>query len=209
MLPETVLASTSARTSEGRVRRKVPFTAESSSGDDGRRLMLASSSPLTVSRSVRPPRLWAWRRPFTHEARTAPATSWISSDPLTSLISSRRARRGTTRVYSTLAGLSWRSFQKVLSWPGYSVRMERESGCELMSIFASSRRSLLQARLTASTLNLVAVPTRDMHRAVDVFEINAALRGKRIDLVKLLSQFALMVRCVPCGCEEKKDRYGA
>jgi len=47
-----------------------------------------------------------------------------------------------------------------------------------------------------------------MHRAVDVFEINAALRGKRIDLVKLLGQFALVVRCVPCGREKEKDRYG-
>src|SRR2546428_3326258 len=158
MLPETVLASTSARTSEGRVRRKVPFTAESSSGDDGRRLMLASSSPLTVSRSVRPPRLRAWRRPFTHEARTSPATSWISSDPLTSLISSRRARRGATRVYSTLAGLSWGVIPKGFLGAGGFLLVGRGNGGGGGFGFSPLQPAFFSAAVFAIPLAPISVP---------------------------------------------------
>jgi hypothetical protein len=68
---------------------------------------------------------------------------------------------------------------------------------------------LTPSALDGVDLDLVPVPTRDVYRTVNVFEINATFSGQRVDLVEFLGDFALSIGRVSYGCEYQQDRHSA
>src|SRR5690349_3570466 len=124
MPPCTVVATSSARASEGRVKDKLPFTDDNCIGELPNRSSCAWREPLMVESSTRPPNSLATNEPLMHEASTSPATPLMSNPPLISSILSSRAPRGTEMVYSTLAGLSSLFQFQLLSCSGYLVRID-------------------------------------------------------------------------------------
>ena len=108
--PCTVLALSSALLLSGSDSAILPLTVCSViEGVAPSRLKLASTCPLTVDNLASPARSLARTAPLTDEIFTSPATPLTSTAPFTASTADSRARLGTRKVYSTLAGSRRRS----------------------------------------------------------------------------------------------------
>src|SRR6266436_6725987 len=104
--PFKVRAETSALASGGSVTETLPLTVLREARLTASRLLNAArTEPLTLPKSTSAVRPSTVSLPLTVEALTRPWTPWISTRPLTLLISSNTAWLGTLISYSTVVEL--------------------------------------------------------------------------------------------------------